>query len=605
MSPLRASSCRASSVSSPRAEYERRLARWVDEEAALERRHLTISNLRLVTAAAIVVLGWLGLFRGALSPAWALVPALTFLALMIVHARTLNSRDRAANAGAFYRRGIERIEDRWQGVGDGGVRFLEGHSYARDLDLFGQGSLFQLLNNARTEAGEATLADWLRHPASRREIGSRQEAVRELRERTDFRESLAILAAEARVSRTGALATWAAQPPVGLAQRHALLFAASGLISLVLLIAGFAGWVTTLPVAVGLLAQGAIALGWRRPVQEVLKRADAASDDLGLLVGLLEAIERERFESPALAALRESLFTDGVPASRRVSRLRAFIAARDTLRNELVRPFALLLLVRELSAVAIDRWHGTYGTVLGRWLATVGELEALSSLAMLAFERPEYPFPTLVDEGPCLDALELAHPLLNRSAVANDISLKRSGCHVLIVSGSNMSGKSTFLRTVGVNVVLALAGGPVRARVMALSMLTIGACIRLDDSLQEGHSRFYTEILRIRRIVELTEGPQPVLFLLDEILHGTNSYDRRIGAEGIVRTLVAVGAIGLVTTHDLALTEMVSSFGDQAANVHFQDRIEGDRMVFDYRMCPGIIEHSNALALMRAVGLRV
>src|SRR5581483_5523950 len=180
-----------------------------------------------------------------------------------------------------------------------------------------------------------------------------------------------------------------------------------------------------------------------------------------------------------------------------------------------------------------------------------------------------------------------------------------SFARVIVVSGSNMSGKSTLLRSVGVNVVLALAGAPVRAVRLRLSPLVIGATLKVEDSLQAGHSRFYAEILRIRAIVDRARGPVPLLFLLDEILHGTNSYDRRIGAEAIVRALVDLGAIGLVTTHDLALTELPQQLGPAAVNMHFEDRLEQGRMVFDYRMREGVVEHSNALALMRAVGLEV
>jgi DNA mismatch repair ATPase MutS len=190
--------------------------------------------------------------------------------------------------------------------------------------------------------------------------------------------------------------------------------------------------------------------------------------------------------------------------------------------------------------------------------------------------------------------------------VANDVHLGGDrGPRVLVVSGSNMSGKSTLLRAVGVNAILALAGAPVRAARLAMSSLAVGATIRIGDSLQEGHSRFYTEILRIRDIVTAARGARPVLFLLDEILHGTNSHDRRIGADAIVRSLVEAGAIGLITTHDLALTELTATLDGRAANVHFEDRIEDDKMVFDYRMRPGVVERSNAVALMRAVGLDV
>jgi DNA mismatch repair ATPase MutS len=176
--------------------------------------------------------------------------------------------------------------------------------------------------------------------------------------------------------------------------------------------------------------------------------------------------------------------------------------------------------------------------------------------------------------------------------------------HVYLVSGSNMSGKSTLLRAAGVNAVLALSGAPVRAIKLVLSPLAIGATLRINDSLQEGYSRFYAEILRMRDIVERAHGTA-VLFLLDEILHGTNSHDRRIGTEAIVRALVGTGAIGLVTTHDLALTEIVVNLGPRAANVHFEDQMVDRQMVFDYRLRPGVVEHSNALELMRAIGLDV
>ena len=176
---------------------------------------------------------------------------------------------------------------------------------------------------------------------------------------------------------------------------------------------------------------------------------------------------------------------------------------------------------------------------------------------------------------------------------------------MLIVSGSNMSGKSTFLRTVGINAVLALAGAPVRARRLRISPLAIGATLRIQDSLQEGRSRFYAEILRVRQVVDLSRGPVPLLFLLDEIFAGTNSHDRRQGAEAVVRGLVEAGAIGLVTTHDLSLTQIAEVLGSRAANVHFADHFENDVMTFDFRLREGVVKNSNALALMRAVGLKV
>ena len=199
----------------------------------------------------------------------------------------------------------------------------------------------------------------------------------------------------------------------------------------------------------------------------------------------------------------------------------------------------------------------------------------------------------------------MGHPLLPRArCVTNDLTLDADH-RLLVVSGSNMSGKSTLLRAAGVNAILALAGGPVRAASLRLSPLAVGATMRIEDSLREGRSRFYAEITRLRQVVELAKGPVPVLFLLDEILHGTNSHDRLIGAEGILRGLMKLPAIGLVTTHDLALTAIAEALAPAAANVHFADELVNGELRFDYRLRPGPVRHSNALQLMRAVGLEV
>jgi DNA mismatch repair ATPase MutS len=246
-------------------------------------------------------------------------------------------------------------------------------------------------------------------------------------------------------------------------------------------------------------------------------------------------------------------------------------------------------------------------------------MEALLSLAGYAYEHPSYPFADLIEnDAPAFDATEVAHPLLPASAVSNSVmlaahslktsgpqDLKSSSPQVLIVSGSNMSGKSTLMRTVGINAVLALAGAPVRAAKLRLTPLAIGTCLRHTDSLQEHRSGFYTEALRIRAICDLLDGPMPVLFLFDELLSGTNSKDRRVAAEGVIRTMISRGAIGMVTTHDLALTEIAAIFPDRVTNVHLQDKVENGRMSFDYKLRDGVITHSNALELMRMIGLDV
>ncbi len=604
-------------MTDPRAEYERRLDSWRGRIAAHERTHLLIANGRLVAAAAAAILMWLAFVRGSISPAWLVPAGLVFLALVVVHARILQRLERANRAADWYTRGLERLAGRWAGRGRDGARFVDEHPYARDLDLFGRGSLFELLNTANTEAGEETLAAWLRDGAPPEVVRARQRAVDELRENGGFREDLAVLSAESEVSRTGSMAAWAAAAPAGLAGTAAFIFAACAAVTVAVATLVFTERIGSRWLILWLMAEAAIVMAWRRPIHLVLGRIASPDRDLSLMSDLLARIESETFAAPLLTALASALLTDGMRPSRRIAQLRRLISWLDSTRNQLFAPIALALLLPQLLAVAIDRWHARYRTSLTAWLAAVGELEALASLGTCAFEHPADPFPEIAETAAQFVAEGLAHPLMpDSAAVRNDVALgavqtppgstaAASFARVIVVSGSNMSGKSTLLRSVGVNVVLALAGAPVRAVRLRLSPLVIGATLKVEDSLQAGHSRFYAEILRIRAIVDRARGPVPLLFLLDEILHGTNSYDRRIGAEAIVRALVDLGAIGLVTTHDLALTELPQQLGPAAVNMHFEDRLEQGRMVFDYRMREGVVEHSNALALMRAVGLEV
>jgi hypothetical protein len=409
------------------------------------------------------------------------------------------------------------------------------------------------------------------------------------------------------VGRTSALDAWAARPASGLPLSAGVLSAVSGVVSEALIVAALMGRVSAAVLAGWLAVQAMIVATWRRQVNDVVRRINAPSDDLGLLRELLETIEGGSFSSPRLAALGAQIVPAGRSASSRIARLETAVSILNQYEhNPYFRFVAMPLLVRAQLAVFIDRWHARNRVSLAAWLRAAAELEAFASLATYAYEHPRDRFPTLAGDGPLFHAESLAHPLLPAAhAVANDVRIGGDGPRLLVVSGSNMSGKSTLLRAVGVNAVLALAGAPVRAASLTLSRLALGATIRIEDSLQAGHSRFYAEILRIRAIVDTARGPLPLLFLLDEILHGTNSYDRRVGAEAIVRALLAEGAVGLITTHDLALTELADRLGGAAANVHFEDHIEDGRMVFDYRMRAGVVEHSNALALMRAVGLDV
>jgi len=591
----------------PRAEYERRLAARQAEMLRHGRRDLMLSNLRLTIGIVAALLAWLAFFKQALAPAWLLAPIAVFAALVLVHTRVRAARTRAERAADFYARGLERLADDWTGRGERGERFrTEDHPYASDLDIFGAGSIYELLCTARTSRGQETLATWLTGPAAPLAVRARQAAVAELRPRLDFREDLAILGPDVETAVDPVeLKTWGAAP-VALAapglRIAALVLGALG-------IAALLGWLSfglpLWPLAVIALADVLIERPVKTRVALVLHAADHAAGELSLLAHLLARIERENFTAPRLNELAAALSTGGVPASRRIAHLVRLIEIADSQHNLFFAPLAFLLLWRLHLAFAIESWRRAHGGAIARWLDQVGEIEALAALSSHSYEHPADPFPEVREEGPLFAARGLGHPLIpERAAVRNDIRLDGT-CQVLVVSGSNMSGKSTLLRTVGVNAVLALAGAPVRAEHLAISPLLVGATLGIHDSLKAGVSRFYAEITRLKQLTELARGPERLLFLFDELLHGTNSHDRKIGAEAIVKSFVERGAIGLVTTHDLALAHVAAALAPRAGNVHFEDHLENGVMVFDYQMRPGVVEKSNALALMRAVGLEV
>lgn len=558
---------------------------------------------RAATLLTGAVLAWAVFSAAAWSPWWLAVPAIVFVGLIRWHDRVDARAARAARLVEYYQRAQARLRGEWIGTGATGEAYVpEGHVYAADLDCVGRGSVFELLCSARTQAGERVLAAWLLSPATRDEILARQQAAAELRAHVDLREALALAGDELRAAvDTSWLVRWGSQAD---AAPSALLRAVPVAV-VVLLFAALVISPTPAVLAPILLLHIGTSITLHRRTGHLIATIERPARDLRTLADVLAVIEQASFKAPRLQALAAALVVDGRPPSAQIKHLGRLVDLLDARRNQLFIPFALVLLWTQQLGLALAAWRARCGGAIDRWVMAVGELEALLSLARHAYEHPSDPFPEIVDAGPLFDGVAVAHPLLPVSqAVPNDLSLDATR-QSLVVSGSNMSGKSTMLRTVGTNVVLALAGGTVRAERLRLSPLTIGASIRVTDSLLDGHSRFYAEILRLRDVVARASTSPPTLFLLDEILHGTNSHDRCIGAEAVVRSLLKRGAIGLVTTHDLALATVADALAPAVGNVHFADELDEGSLRFDYRMRPGVVTHSNALALMRAVGLDV
>ncbi len=592
----------------PKDEYHSRLAAHRSSHEALDRRHRAIGNARVWTGLAALAIAAVSIGGSWISPWWLIAPGAVFFLMAVVHSRVERLLDAAARALSYYERALARVENRWIGTGQQGERFRDSkHLYADDLDVFGKGSLFELLSTCRTGAGERFLASWLLEPGEMTQVLERQAAVQELRERIELREDLATMGEEIRAAVDDvALKRWGELPPSRMfpgARVIAPLLACAAVVTFGTFITETSG---IIPLLCVIVAEMGFSLLVRQAQERVGEAVGTPARELGLLALLLARLERESFTSPALARLRKSLEADGKLASREIEKLTGLVNQFDQARNMFFAAIAAPLLWKAQFAAAIEAWRERWGPRIGGWTAAVGEFEALCALACFAYERPSAVFPELSDSGDKqYEAKGLAHPLIPEAeAVGNDVALDER-MRLWIVSGSNMSGKSTLLRAVGLNAVLGWAGAPVTAKRLRVSRLAIGASLRTIDSLADHRSRFYAEISRLREIMDLARAGKPTLFLLDELLSGTNSHDRRIGAEGLIRGLVERGAIGLVTTHDLALAEIVPSFGGLAANVHFEDHLEGGEILFDYRLREGVVTRSNALELMRAMGLEV
>ncbi|MGH9746515.1 MAG: MutS-related protein [Candidatus Acidiferrales bacterium] len=596
----------STSQQEPAREYNR----WLDElrasEAGLKRRDATLGYAKL----AILLLGLIAVFwllaSRSVAVYWVLLLAFPFVYLMVAHERVIGRLKRCSRAIAFYERGLARLGNTWAGKGEAGERFADAsHPYSRDLDLFGKGSLFELLCDARTRAGEDTLASWLLAPSGPEEIRARNAAIEDLRSRLDLREDLAALGEHVRAGvRPDALVAWAeGQPALGSRAGRIAAF----VLSIVWLasVIGWAVWDLRTFAVLSTIVNLSFAARFRVRLREIVALAEKAGQDLSLLADVLGRLEREKFSAAKLVELQTQLAAQGVAPSHSIARLGRLVELLISRRNPILQVMDPFVLWSLNLAFAIEAWRQRFGGAVRGWLAAVGEMEALSSLAAYAYEHPADVFPEFTGDAPCFDAEGFAHPLIpEERAVRNDLRLDRD-FRLMIISGPNMAGKSTFVRSVGINAVLAQCGAPVRARRLRLSRLAVAASVCILDSLQGGISRFYAEIARLKLITDLTNGPSPVLFLLDELLSGTNSHDRRIGAEAMARNLFERGAIGLITTHDLALAEIADSLGPGAGNFHFEDRLENGKLRFDYRLSPGIVRTSNALDLMRSIGLDV
>jgi hypothetical protein len=592
----------------PRMAYQQRLTKVQDDLNGLRQQDTSFIRLRTGIFLAAVLLGILCVGEpDTVSWLWMLFPVTLFMALLPFHQRCLRRLQHANSVAAFHESRLRRLDRKFDdGAPDGSAFADEHHPWTSDLDVFGRGSLFQMLNECRTQPGRRELASWLKTVCDGNVIRLRQARAQGLKQHLTLREELACVPDAGSWEKAEKLLQQWVQEEAQPISLWVLIWSS--------LFGGIALPVTFLVmldivslkylVLLGILQIPAV-LTTRKQIQHTSACMDDVDTALRQFGRVIQIFESHSVDEPAIRDLQNRFHSESETASAAIHRLSSLTQwQNNAMRNQFFAPVAWACGLFVLLTHLLECWRKQHGRDVADWLQTTACLEATVSIAGYSFDHPEDCLPEISDTEPELLADDLGHPLLTPDVcVRNSLSLT-TGSPLMLVSGSNMSGKSTFLRSIGCSVVLTLCGSVVRAKRFRTYPFQLATSMRISDSLQEGRSLFYSVVRRLKTVVDLTESPRIVLFLLDEILNGTNSNDRRRGAEAVIRTLVARHALGIVTTHDLALTRIAESL-PEAINKHFEDTILDGAMSFDYTLRDGVVERSNAIELMRMLGLDV
>ena len=602
------------------AAYRERRERHEAERRAAEARSHALGSARVAVFLAFVAAGlWAERSASAVGLAGMLVSALAFIGLLVAHQRARERQRRAADLVAVQDAGLARLARDWGALPPRPAPFgVDDRHRARDLDLFGRPALAQLLGATATTAGQHLLGSWLLECADPAEIRARQAAVRELAGATAFRDEVALRARRVVPMRPGELEAflgWAEEAP-WLTPRRALLWTTRLLpIAIVALAAlAFNGWVPGSLLLLPIVASGYLAFGPSgRRVHATFDRAFGREGIFEEIPELLEAAAALQPQSERVTALHARIAAGG-GAPRALHRLKQLMHSSDARHSAglFYVPLLLLTLWPYHVLQRMERWQRTSGKHARDWLSALAELESLGALATLAHDHPDWCDAEVAEDADRIDAQALGHPMLPPATrVDNDVTVGPPGSFLLI-TGSNMSGKSTLLRALGCNLILAGAGAPVCATRMRMPRVDLRTSVHVQDSLTAGVSYFMAQLERVRDIVSGADAAAPdagaprVVYLLDEILAGTNSAERRVAATRVIAHLVAAGAIGAVTTHDLELAAE-PALAHAARPVHFAETLHAEAgaipMTFDYRLRDGVATSTNALRLMELLGL--
>lgn len=590
--------------------FESRREKFTAREIKLSKRYNFLSGLRITSFVGMLVLAVY--FANLGVPVAVAVTILVFILifgfLVTRHNKVIYEHDDCRNHVKINKQEVQRLKGDFQTLEEGKEFLNEKHFYARDMDIFGRNSLYQLLNRTNTPSGKSILASWLLHRADRSAIIQRQEAVKEISPEIDWRQryqSAGMFHKEEHKDFQSVI-DWINQPEEIKNRRLVNILAyALPVIMITLILLNLTIGLSIL-YAAGLAMLHAIWLrSYVKKVTDITESTGKGLQTLKAYANLISIIEDSEFKSVLLRDLQKTFTHKEQKASVAILRLQRILRFLYARANMFYFLFNVVLLFDIHLLLRAYDWKRRQKDDISQWFQDIGQFEAINSLAGLAYANPDFTFPEISDSPFVFKAAALGHPLIHKSErVNNDLELKGEGT-IALITGSNMSGKSTFLRTVGVNMALAYCGAPVCASRLDLSLMQLFTSMRTEDNLEEHISSFYAELQRIKMLLKLVdEGKEPVMFMLDEILKGTNSNDRHAGAEALIRQLSQHKIMGFVSTHDLVLGELADEL-QGVENYSFNSRIEGERIIFDYKMEHGICHSFNASKLMEQIGINL
>lgn len=594
----------------PQEFYKNNLERLTKEQDILTKRKSIFGITRFGTLAALIAvfyffsqLGWVYLIL------FTLVMFLLFRWLVI---KDLANKDAIAHLGHLIRINIEEekaIKGEYFQFGDGSAYMPKDHPYANDIDIIGHASLYQFCNRTTSAIGAKQLSDWLLEPAQAPEIKGRQIAVKELSQKRNWAQHIQAAGKEApvREDTRGRLMQWLHDPALFLNFPHwRWLRIVLPAIILSITISAILEWVPMNFLYGSLLVFAVLAFQVNKVIAPLHDQLSKMVDELDTLSRSMAILEKENFSSPLLLHLQQHFRKENESASLKVRHIKRILDRLDLRYNiVLSAPLNLLLLWNLQQVLSLEKWKKEHITEVAGWFAALGKFEALNSFGTIAFNNPKWAFPVLADNHFEVEAKDMGHPLINiRKRVNNDIAINKSG-ELMIVTGSNMAGKSTYLRSTGINIILAMAGAPVCAVYFRISPVQLLSSMRVADNLEESTSTFYAELKKLKMIIDKVNNNERIFILLDEILRGTNSLDRHTGSVALVKQLIRHNASGIIATHDVTLAEMKKEYPENILNYHFDAQVSNEELYFDYKLKEGISTSLNASILMKKIGIEL